>query len=225
MKKITILVGLLSTLSLLLVACGTSVTGNKNENIGVNSTNVEKDNMDYEEEMLDESHEDKVLDEGQEEKLMDEDAGVKEEDASELMNEGEVVSDYKLVDLDGEMISLADFKGEKVYVKYWASWCSICLTGLDEIDELSTNEDFKVITIVAPRFNGEKSIEDFKEWFAGLEKENTVVLFDEEALYAQDFGVFAVPTSIYIGSDGVQTLVTTGHASSEQIIETIDGIY
>ena len=49
---------------------------------------------------------------------------------------------------------MEDLAGEKVYVKYWASWCSICLAGLDELNTLAAQDnDFKVITIVSPDYN------------------------------------------------------------------------
>ena len=90
-----------------------------------------------------------------------------------------------------------------MYVKYWASWCSICLAGLDEIDELSTQKkDFKVITIVNPNYKGEQSPKDFIKWFKGLQEEKTAtnltVLLDEDGKLAQKLGVRGYPTSFYI---------------------------
>ena len=31
--------------------------------------------------------------------------------------------DVTLTDLDGKSVSLSQFRGKKVYVKFWASWC------------------------------------------------------------------------------------------------------
>ncbi len=137
----------------------------------------------------------------------------------EMMNVGEMAPDFSLEDVNGNMVSLADFRGEKVYVKYWASWCSICLVGIEDVDTLSNNEDFKVITIVAPGFSGEKSSADFINWLPSLETKNLVVLLDEEGVYAKEFGVRAYPTSAYIGSDGVLVQVLPGHVSNEVIRE------
>ena len=39
--------------------------------------------------------------------------------------------------LEGKEVSLADYKGKKVYLKFWASWCPICLSGLADITQLS----------------------------------------------------------------------------------------
>ena len=83
-----------------------------------------------------------------------------------------------------------------MYIKFWASWCSICLAGLDEVNTLaSENNDFEVITIVSPGFRGEKNSEDFKKWFSGLEYKNLTVLLDEEGTIANKYEVRGYPTS------------------------------
>lgn len=50
--------------------------------------------------------------------------------------------------LSGGKYNLNDQKGKKIYVKYWASWCPICLSSLQDFDELSKEEDdFEVVSI------------------------------------------------------------------------------
>lgn len=143
---------------------------------------------------------------------------------AKMMNEGKVAPAFSLNDVNGNQVSLADFKGEKVYVKYWASWCSICLAGIEDMENLSNSDEFTVITIVTPDFKGEKSSEDFIKWFPSLETENMVVLLDEDGLFAKEFGVLAYPTSAYIGSDGVLVQVSPGHMNNEAIGEKMAAI-
>jgi len=105
-----------------------------------------------------------------------------------------------------------------VYIKFWASWCSICLAGLDEINTLYVhNKDFMLITIVSPNFREEKNSEDFKKWFSGLEYKNMTVLLDEDGIVSSKYGVRGYPTSVIIGSDGTLVKTTLGHNSNSQI--------
>jgi len=136
---------------------------------------------------------------------------------------------FELNDLDGHPVKLADFAGEKVYVKYWASWCPICLAGMDELNDLSgQKQDFKVISIVSPNFNGEQSTADFTEWFKGLQAEqtgtNVTVLLDPNGTWARKFGIRGYPTSLYIGSDGVLVKTVPGHNTNETIVDTFQTI-
>ena len=62
-------------------------------------------------------------------------------------------------DFDGNAVSLESFQGKPLYIKFWASWCSICLSSLRETDELAgMDSDFTVITVVAPGVDGEKKM-------------------------------------------------------------------
>lgn len=135
------------------------------------------------------------------------------------MNSGEQAADFEMTDLNGNVVRLSDFAAEKVYIKYWASWCPVCLGGLADINALSAeNNDFKVLTIVAPGHQGEKSADDFRAWFAGVENtENITVLFDTDGAYAAQAGVRGFPTSEYIGSDGAVVSLTPGHADNDAI--------
>ena len=75
------------------------------------------------------------------------------------------LQDIQFKDINNNVVTLEKYKGKNVYIKMWASWCPICLAGLAEIDELSTdsNKGFEVITIVSPDQKGEKSSEKFIE--------------------------------------------------------------
>ncbi|MDY0235403.1 MAG: redoxin domain-containing protein [Gudongella sp.] len=163
---------------------------------------------------------------------MTEDAMVEDEVATDSMdketmsNEGSMAEDFELVNIAGEKVSLEQLKGKPVYVKFWASWCPICLAGMDELNSLSADvTDFKVITIVSPGYNGEMEKDEFITWFEGLDYDNIEVLLDEDATIAKAYGVRGYPTSVYIGSDSVLVKMLPGHAENSIIKETFENIY
>lgn len=148
------------------------------------------------------------------------------EEEKMMKNEGKMAPAFELMSVSGETVSLESLKGEKVYVKFWASWCSICLAGLDEFDMLAAEaEGFKVVSIVSPGYSGEQSKEKFIEWYNGLNYENLIVLLDEGGDIAKEYGVRGYPTSVYIGSDGVLVKSLPGHVSNDAIAETFKEIY
>lgn len=252
MKRLMMIMSILVVATMVLAACSTTVEPEEVPESGMEDKvddTMEKDTMEedtMEEDKMDEEmsddkdmmeddkdmtdHDDAMDDDKMEEDKMDDDKmddSMEKDDMEEdkMMNEGKMAPELELMSVNGDTVRLADFKGEKVYVKYWASWCPICLSGLDAIDELSTNENFKVITIVTPDFKGEKSADDFKEWFAGLDTENITVLLDVDGEFAKEFGIIGFPTSIYVGSDGIITSVAPGHSDNADIEAKIDGIY
>ncbi len=159
------------------------------------------------------------------EPMMEKDMDVMpEENANSMMTETqstqkESLSDFEMTDLDGNVVRLSSFAGEKVYIKFWASWCPICLGGLQDINVLSAGDNgFKVLTVVAPGQKGEKNVKDFKTWFAGVENtEYITVLFDTDGKYGSRMGVRGYPTSEYIGSDGVPVKVVPGHVDNDTV--------
>jgi thiol-disulfide isomerase/thioredoxin len=145
-------------------------------------------------------------------------------DEMQVMNDGDMAPEFKLISINDEMVTLSELKGKKVYVKFWASWCSICLAGLDELEELSMSEDIMVYTVVSPGNNGEQDKDEFIEWFNGLGYKHIKVLLDESGDVMKEFGIRGFPTSAYIGSDGVLVYLNPGHASNESVLETFSNI-
>lgn len=142
-----------------------------------------------------------------------------------MMNDGILAPTFMLNTLEGEEIDLSELKGEKVLIKFWASWCPICLSGLDEIDQLSGEmNDFKVLTIVSPNYNGEQSLENFRAWYKTRMLENLTVLIDEDGTIARTYGVRGYPSYAFIGSDGVLVRLIPGHIGNEKIKEAFEYI-
>ena len=132
---------------------------------------------------------------------------------------------FTLKDVDGNIVSLNDFKGQKVYLKFWASWCSICLAGIDEIDQFSGEmNDFVILTVASPNYNGEQSEADFINWYDGLGLENMTTLLDPDGTVAKAYGVRAYPTSVFIDSEGGVFKTLPGHMDKESIIEMMSEI-
>lgn len=126
--------------------------------------------------------------------------------------------------LDGKTVNLSDYKGKKVYIKVWASWCPICLAGLQDIDSFAANhsDDTVILSVVAPGVNREKKAEDFKEWFSGLDYKNLPVLMAETPYFFKQVGVVGYPTSVFINANGELVQVHPGHLANEEIQENLD---
>lgn len=133
---------------------------------------------------------------------------------------------FALKDTKGSDYKLSDYKGKKVYIKFWASWCPICLSGLEEVDSLATEgQDIVVLSIVSPGYNNEKSTDSFIKWINGVEEVKSLpVLLDQDGIIAKKYGILGYPTSVFISSDGSLVKTSPGHLSNEQIKEQFDAI-
>lgn len=150
----------------------------------------------------------------------------KDEKMDKQMGEMDDMTQSTFTTLDGKEVSLADYKGKKVYIKFWASWCPICLSGLADITQLSEMppKDSVILTVIAPGVNREKSLEDFKEWFMGVDYHSLPVLVDKDGQFLKKLGVVGYPTSAFIDANGKVVRVQPGHVSNDDIVKTLESL-
>ena len=125
----------------------------------------------------------------------------------------------QLKDINNKPVSLDKYKGKKVYIKVWASWCPICLSGLNEINSLSAdkNKNFTVITIVSPGLKGEKPTDKFIQWYKGLNYKNIIVLLDEKGTVIKKARISGYPTNLILDSNLNIISTSQGHMNAGQI--------
>ena len=127
------------------------------------------------------------------------------------------LSKVTLKDVNGMNYSFGK-DGKPTYVKFWASWCPICLSGLEDINSLSKEmKDFEVVTVVSPGLVGEKKTEDFKKWYKSLGYKNIKVLLDEKGELSKMLNVRVYPTSVVVNKDGKVEKVLPGHLEKAEI--------
>jgi thiol-disulfide isomerase/thioredoxin len=225
MKKSWIKIMALSVVTLLVTA-GCATTPVEKEAMKETTVEAPKDaNMEKDASMNDDKAMDTKEEMAKEEEMATEKVAATDS-VEKMTNEGKQAPAFEFVDFDGNVVNNASLKGEKVYLKYWASWCSVCLAGMSEVDELFVQDkDFTVYTVVTPNANGEMSQEEFITWFEGLEQKNVKVLFDMKGQAAKEFGVRAFPTSVFIGSDGVLIQSAPGHKSNDAIVQSVAAFY
>lgn len=131
---------------------------------------------------------------------------------------GQPAPDFTLESMDGKTVKLSDYKGKKVYLKFWASWCGPCKRSMPELEELAAKEgkDFEILSVVAPGLQGEKSVEDFPKWFAEQGYDHVPVLYDTKAAAFQAYQVRSIPTEVLIDSQGVVRKIHLGAISNQE---------
>ena len=130
---------------------------------------------------------------------------------------GKDASNFELKDMQGNTVKLSDYKGKKVYLKFWATWCGPCRQSMPELEKLvkDTDRDFEILTIMAPGLQGEKTEEEFVKWFDQQDYKSVPVLYNPDGSSFADYQVRSIPTEVFIDSQGKIGHVQLGTISNE----------
>ena len=133
---------------------------------------------------------------------------------------------FQTLNLRGLMvkrIAYQNIKAKKVYLKFWASWCSVCLASLPDTDELAkeAGDDFVILTVASPGQKGEQAEEAFKKWYQGLDYKNLPVLLDPSGKLLASYGVRSYPTQAFIDKEGKLVKIQPGFMDKETILENL----
>lgn len=116
---------------------------------------------------------------------------------------------WKLADLDGKPVSLADFKGKVVILDFWATWCAPCrdeIPGFVELQKKFADKGHVVVGISLDQ-EGAALVQKFVKQHGVT---YPVVLGNQEVAAAYD-GIDALPTTFIIDREGK---VAKGHPAS-----------
>lgn len=126
--------------------------------------------------------------------------------------------------LDGEFVSLDDYRGKVVLLNIWATWCPPCVAEAPSLEKLNNrfkDHDFKMLAVSIDE-EGENAIIPFMEKY----KLSFPVLLDPEASIMELYGATGVPESFIISKDGIidGTIIGAIDWASPEVTEYIDNL-
>ena len=126
--------------------------------------------------------------------------------------------DFKLKDLNGKEVSLSDYKGKKVFLNFWASWCGPCKAEMPDIEKLYKETKDSDLVILTVNLGEDK---DTVKSFTDNAKYNFTVLLDLDQSVAAKYKISAIPTSYFIDKEGNIVSTIRGALTLEQMKDYI----
>lgn len=106
---------------------------------------------------------------------------------------------FKLKDMNGKIVNLADYKGQVVLLNFWATWCGPCKLEIPEfIRAYAANKDKGFVILGVSIDDTAEQLKSFSNEF----KVNYPLLLNDEKLENAYGPIYGVPVSIFIGRDG-----------------------
>lgn len=123
---------------------------------------------------------------------------------------GDPAPEFSLPSLNKTQVSLGDFKGDVVFVNFWASWCPPCKQEFPELNKLADeykDKKFKMLAI-----NLDKSQARVEKYLKsiGVEKFNMEILLDPDSKVVASYVARSMPSSFVIDKNGTIKFVHFG---------------
>jgi peroxiredoxin len=136
------------------------------------------------------------------------------------VKEGKPAPNFELTTLAGEAVQLSDYKGKKVILNFWATWCPPCKAEMPHMQnfyEKNKGNDIEIIAVnLTSMDKGKTNIENFVKEY-GLTFD---IPLDEEGTFGAQYQAFSIPTSYIIDSKGIITKKIIG-PMDEDMMKTL----
>lgn len=121
--------------------------------------------------------------------------------------------------LEGEgTVSLADFRGRPVVVNFFASWCVPCRAEMPAFQAVSARLGDRVAFLGVDH-------QDDRKGGLDLVRETGIRYpagYDPEGKVAQAYGLFGMPTTLFVSPEGTLLETHTGELSEQELVRAIE---
>ena len=134
--------------------------------------------------------------------------------------------DFTLYDQYGKEHKLSDYRGKKIFLNFWATWCPPCREEMPDIEELyneyeKNSQDVIILGVASPNLGNEGNqqyIEDF------LRENNYTfpVVFDDGGILTYQYGFSSMPSTLIIDEDGYISTYVPGAMSKNTMKNLIE---
>ena len=129
---------------------------------------------------------------------------------------------FAVTTIDGQRVSLDDFKGKVVLLDFWATWCGPCREALPHMRTIAKNFQGQPLVVLSVSLDA-----DEQKWKDFIEKNGMTWLQYRDGGFtgpvAKMFAVEAIPHTFTIDADGVLQDERIGDASIEGKLKKLVG--
>lgn len=153
---------------------------------------------------------------------------VTQEDALQGEEEGleqySPAPDFTLETLAGETVTLSELKGKKVILNFWATWCPPCKAEMPHMESFYSKltEEDQVELIAVNVTESEKIGISEVEKFVNSYELSFPIPLDKTAEVTQKYGVFSMPTTFMIDTQGRIAQKVIGPLDEKTLNELVD---
>ena len=137
-----------------------------------------------------------------------------------VLKEGQAAPDLQTTTLSGDIVSLNDYRGKKIILNFWTTWCAPCREEMpdmqDYYEEGAETDNVEILAVNLTKMdNGIDKVEAFVKDY-GL---TFPILMDESGSLGDQFQAISIPTTYILDEEGIITKKIMGPMDQEMIAE------
>ena len=133
---------------------------------------------------------------------------------------GNPAPDFQLQGLEGQPVSLNDFRGNPVLLNFWASWCGPCRMEMPFLQELYESKQWsgkKLVILTVNLGDSPAKVAEFMQ-DNGL---SLPVALDINQEVARRYNIRVIPMTFFVDAEGVIQNIVTGAFPNTSEIEKV----
>ncbi len=150
-------------------------------------------------------------------------------DSSSKANAKKVAApNFTVFDIDGNQVTLEEFKGRPMVINFWASWCKYCVQEMGDFQEVF--DEFKDTDLKFVMINGTDGRMETREIATKYWNDNsfTMPIFFDEAMAGRDglelnvsanaqYPIQGYPTTVFVDREGNIAGIAPGMLHGDQL--------
>ena len=136
---------------------------------------------------------------------------------------GHTAPAFSTWDLNGEKVSLGDFKGRPMLITFWATWCTACQEELPAIQRIRDGNQSQGLGVLAVNYR-ETDNARMRAYLSGLHVDLEAVI-DPDATIASAYGVdVGLPVVVLLDRSGTVAQVLVGAVPTTALEAAVAGV-
>jgi len=129
--------------------------------------------------------------------------------------QGDLAPDFSLVALNGETVSLSQFRGQPVLINFWAVWCAFCRLEMPDIQK--AYDEYQDEGLVVLGVNVGEDAQTAEPFIQEMDVTFSI-LFDRDARVMRVYRLRGLPTTVIVDREGVIRAIHLGLIEYQDIV-------
>ena len=132
--------------------------------------------------------------------------------------------DFTMEDVEGNTVSLSDFRGKPVVLNFWATWCGPCKAEMPELEAAYQEYGDRVQFVIVDLVEGRTETKAMGLEHIAASGYTFPVFFDVNQEGSAAYQLWAIPMTCFIDAEGVLVSSINRMISAEELQTGIDAL-